>query len=59
MTGSYLVILGYELVQTFLDDVVAVEVFNQDNDMEAQSHDNRVDLIIVFEVSLHCPPVSD
>ncbi len=42
--GSYLIIFGNELVQTLLDDVVAVQIFDQDHDVQAEGHDNGMDL---------------
>ena len=56
--AKHLVVLGNELVEALLDDVIAVEVLDKHYDMEAQGEYNRVYLSIVFEVSLHCP-VSD
>ena len=39
-----LVVLRRELVETLLDDVVAVEVLDQNDDVQTQSDDDRVDL---------------
>lgn len=47
-----LVILRRELVQALLDDVIAVQILDQDNNGEAKSNDDGVDLDVAFRVSL-------
>ena len=42
--GSYLIVLGHELVQALLDDVVAVQVLDQHDDVQAEGDDDGVDL---------------
>ena len=41
-----LVVLGRELVETLLDDVVSVKVFNQHNYVQAERNNDRVYLFI-------------
>lgn len=48
----YLVIFRSQLVQTLLDHVVAIEVLNEHDDVQAQGNDNRVYLSIVSKISL-------
>lgn len=55
MRGKYLVVLRGELVETFLNDMVAVEVLDKHNNMEAECHNNRVNLNIVSLISLNSP----
>ena len=50
-----LVIFGSEFVQTFLDNMVSVQILNQDNNREAKSNDDGVDLDVAFWVSLPRP----
>ena len=50
---TYLVILGGKLVETFLNDMVAIEVLDEHNNMEAERNNNRMDLNIVSLISLH------
>ena len=40
----YLVVLGHELVEALLNDVVAIQVLDQNDDVQTQSDDDRVDL---------------
>ena len=47
-----LVILRRKLVEALLNDMVPVEVLNEDNDVQAQGHDDSVNLSVEFEVSL-------
>ena len=47
-----LIVLGRELVQTFLYYMVAVEVLNEDDDVQTECNNNRVNLSIVLEISL-------
>ncbi len=58
-SATHLVIIGDKLIETLLDDVIAVEIFDEHNDMETERDDDGVDLDIVFEVSLLSPAVSD
>ena len=53
-----LVVLRRELVETLLDDVVAVKVLDEDDDVQAEGDDDGVNLKVRREVSLRCPPVS-
>ena len=50
-----LIIFGSEFVQTFLDNMVSVQILNQDNNREAKSNDDGVDLDVAFWVSLPRP----
>ncbi len=58
-SNPYLIILWDKFVQALLNDVIAVEILDEDYYVQTESHDDRMDLSIVFEVSLLCPPVSD
>jgi hypothetical protein len=49
---NYLIILRSELIQTFLDDVVTVQILDQDYDVKAERKNDRMDLSIVSEISL-------
>lgn len=40
-----LVVFGRQLVQTFLDDVVSVEVLDQADDIQAESDNDGPDLV--------------
>ncbi len=40
---TYLIIFRGQLVQAFLNNVVSVQVLNQDNDMQAERKDYRMD----------------
>ena len=42
--SSYLIVLRHELVQALLDDVVAVQVLDQHDDVQAKGDDDGVDL---------------
>lgn len=53
MRHMYLVVLRGELVETLLNDMVAVEVLDKHNNMEAERNDNRVNLNIVYLISLN------
>jgi hypothetical protein len=52
MRQKYLIVLRGEFVQTFLNDMVAVEVLDKHNNMEAERDDNGVNLDIVSLISL-------
>ena len=41
---TYLIILWRELVQALLNDVVAVQVLDENDDVQTERHDDRVDL---------------
>lgn len=47
-----LVILGRQLVQAFLYDMIAVKILNQNNDVQTQRDNNRVYLRVVSKISL-------
>ena len=49
---AYLIILRCELVQTFLDDVVSVEVLNEHHHMQTERNNDGVDLRVVSKISL-------
>ena len=51
-----LIVLGRELVQTFLYYMVAVEVLNEDDDVQTECDDDRMDLAIVSVISLCSNP---
>jgi hypothetical protein len=53
-----LVILGGELVQTLLNDVVSVQVLDEDYNVKAERNNYRVNLNIVSSISLSSFPVS-
>lgn len=53
--GTDLVILRRQLIQTLLDYVVAVQVLDQHDNVQAQGDDNRVYLSIVANISLNRP----
>ena len=53
---AYLIILRSELVQTFLDDVVSVEVLNEHHHMQTERNNDGVDLRVVSKISL-LPPM--
>jgi hypothetical protein len=57
MRHTYLVVFRGNFVETFLDDMVPIEVLDEHNNMEAERDDNRVYLHIVSLISL-CSPVS-
>ena len=52
---AYLVVLGRKLVQTLLDHVVAVQILDEHDDVQAQSKDDGMDLHVAAEVSLKDP----
>lgn len=55
MRHKYLVILRGELVETLLNDMVAVEILDKHNNMEAERDNNGVNLNIVSLISLNSP----
>jgi hypothetical protein len=48
----YLIIFGCKFIETFLDNMVAVEVLNQHDDMSAQSKYDGVYLRVEANVGL-------
>ena len=52
----YLIVFRSQFVQTFLNDVVTIQVFDQNHDVKTQGDDYRVDLSIVSKISL--PPLT-
>ena len=52
---AYLVIFGRQFVQAFLNDVVAIAVLDENDDVQAQRDNNRVNLRVVSKISL-LPP---
>ena len=53
----YLVILRRELVQALLNDMIAIQVLDQDHDVQAQRDDDRMNLRVRSVVSLHHQPI--
>lgn len=53
MNIADLVVLRGKLVQTLLDDMIPIEVLDEDHDVLAERHNNRVNLSVVSKVSLH------
>lgn len=53
-----LIILRRELVQALLNDVIAIQILNQNDNGEAECNNNGMDLGVAFGVSLP-RPVSD
>ena len=49
---TYLVVVGCQLVQALLDDVVAVQVLDQCHNVQTERNDNSMNLSIVSEISL-------
>lgn len=49
---TYLIILGSQLVQAFLNDMVTVQVFNQNNYVEAKCNNDRMYLSVVSMIGL-------
>ena len=54
---TYLIVFGSQLVQTFLNDMISVQVLDKHNNMEAECNNDRMDLSIVSNISLRCPPL--
>ena len=48
-----LVVLGWEGVEALLDDMVAIEILDQGDDVQVESHDERLDLPLSREVVDH------
>jgi len=55
MRHKYLVVLRGEFVETLLNDMVAIEVLDEHDNMEAERDDNGVNLGIVSLISLNSP----
>ena len=53
---AHLVVLGRELVQALLNHVVAVQILDEHDDVQAQGQDDRVDLQNPQGVSLSSAP---
>ena len=51
-TCTYLIILRRQLVEALLNDMVAVEVLDQNDDVKAKSDNDRMNLSIVSNISL-------
>ena len=49
-----LVVFRRQFIQALLDDVIAVQVLNEHNNVEAESDDDRMNLAMVSMISL-CP----
>ena len=47
-----MIILWRKLVQAFLNDMIAIEILNEDHDVQAQRNNDGVDLHIVSKISL-------
>lgn len=47
-----LVVFGRQFIQTLLDDVIAVQVLNENNNVEAERDDDRMNLAMVSMISL-------
>jgi hypothetical protein len=47
-----LVVFGRQFIQTLLDDVIAVQVLNEHNNVEAERDDDRMNLAMVSMISL-------
>lgn len=53
MCHLYLVVFRGELVETFLNDMIPVEVFDKHNNMKAERNDDGMNLNIVYLISLN------
>ena len=53
MEGTNLTILRRELVQALVDDMVAIQILDQDHDVQAKRDDDRMNLHVRSVVSLH------
>ena len=53
MSATNLVILRRELVQALLNDMVAIQILDQNNDVQAERDDDRMNLRMRSVVSLH------
>lgn len=56
---TYLIVLRHQLIETLLDHMITIEVLDEHHNMKAERNNDRMDLNIVFEVSLPPPAVSD
>ena len=52
---TYLVVLGSQLVQAFLNNVISVQVLDEHNNVEAECNNDGMDLSIVSKISLRYP----
>ena len=57
MSATNLVILRRELVQALLNDMVAIQILDQNNDVQAERDDDRMNLRMRSVVSLHHQPI--
>lgn len=55
---AYLVVIRSELVKTFLNDMISVQILDENYDRMAERKNNGMDLSIVSDISLNPPPVS-
>ena len=55
---AHLVVVWGKLVETLLDHVVAIQILDEHNDVQAQREDDRVDLSYPTQVSLPSTTVS-
>jgi hypothetical protein len=53
--NPYLIVFRSELVQALLNDVISVQVLDENNNMQAQSQNNGMNLSIVSLISLLSP----
>jgi hypothetical protein len=51
-----LVVFWRQFIQALLDDVIAVQVLNEHNNVEAERDDDRMNLAMVSMISLRPPP---
>ena len=51
-----LVVFRRQFIQALLDDVIAVQVLNEHNNVEAERDDDRMNLAMVSMISLRPPP---
>ena len=49
---THLVILRRQLVQTFLDDVVPIQILDEDHDVHTERDNDRMNLSVVSSISL-------
>ncbi len=56
--NTHLIVFRGELIQTFLDDVVAVQIFDEHHNVQAEGNDDRVDLVAIRMISTLVSKVS-
>lgn len=54
--AAYLVVVRSQLVKTFLNDMVPVQILDEDDDMKAERNNDGMNLSIVSNISLNPPP---